>query len=453
MFTRLAGHFNLFLAQRVHTRDRFLFTAGTAGMIQRIAATGLGFITTGIVTRMLGRETYGAWATLSAIPAWLILADVGIYQSLTTRLGHLFGCNDTQKSSILIWSAFWCQFALSITLTLALLLVWNFLPFERIFAGDIGISPTQLKSTCLWIVLGTLLTLPLRSYPGILMSRQRPVDNAFLNILTPTLVLIITYVGYKNSAGISTYAAISNLTFFFSYVIGLIWVFRFRFPELFHPFQIDWKSGLELSRSGFVFFLGGVTWSINSTADSLMLARLVGAGPVADYNLTFKLFTTTSLLTSVAGSGLVFAYAEARGRGDISWIESRYNFTIKMAAVAGLVSATMVGLIAPWAIDLWSGGHSQPSSAMVWNFAIWFTFFPIQQMIAFLMAGLNRPKDMFHVGIATALINIPISYLFIKTFGASGASAGSAIALLVGGIIYGHSKVRLILRELPSTPA
>lgn len=434
--------------RRIHVRDKFLLAAGTSGMVQRLICTALGFLTTGLLTRMLGRDAFGAWATLSVLPQWIALADLGIGQSLSIKLGHLFGSNDNRTSRILIWSAFWTQLVIVLVCAGVILVITSNLEITRFFIKIDSVTAEDLNKALLWLALGTVLTLPFRSYTGILMARQRPVDCAVLGIASAAIVFLATLVAYKASIHLLEYSAVFTFASFISCIVGLVWLFRFRFPELWKPFEVDWVEGRKLTAVGFIYFLGGITWVINSTVDSLMLARMVGPGVVTDYNLTLKLFTLSSLITTVAGSGLASAYAEAVGRRDIAWIRSRYRVTIRSAAAAGLVSSITIGLATPWAVSLWSGGEAKPNPLMIVGFTFWFAIFPMNQMIAFVLSGLNRANDMLRVGLVTTAINIPITYLLIKTLGGSGAAVGTGIAIFFAGVIYAHRKVQCAFQIL-----
>ena len=434
--------------RRIHGRDRFLLAAGSSGMIHRLAATALGFVTTGILTRLLGRDLFGVWATLSVLPQWVALADLGIGQSLSTKLGRLFGENDHRSSRLLIWSAFWTQLLMALAFSAVIYLTTLHLDVSRLFSGMPPVEKSELNSALLWLALGTVLTLPFRNYGNILMARQRPIDSAALGIFGSAAMLAITLAASYASAGISGYSAAFTLTSFATCVVGLTWLFRFRAPELWKPFEVDWKEGGNLTKVGLVFFFGGITWTINSTFDSMMLAKLVGPGAVTDFNLTLKLFGLTGLLTSVAGTGLSSAYAEAFGRRDLAWIKSRYSFTLKIAVSSGLAISLVVGLMAPWVIDFWSGGAAKPSIAMIASFVFWFAVFPVNQMIAFALAGLNRPKEMLYIGIFTTVINVPLTFVLILTFGESGAALGMGAALLIAGVFYAHRKIMASLRSM-----
>lgn len=445
-----ASGYGLFtrLMERTHGRDKFLLTAGSTGIIQRLAGTGLGFLTTGLLTRLLGREDFGIWATLSVLPQWIALADLGINQSLTTRLGHLFGANDDATSRRLIWSGFWTQFLIACAASALVAAAIIFLPVARIFGSFPSLTPSELQQIMLWLALGTLLTMPFRGHNGILLARQRPVDSAVLGIFGSVVLLLMTFMASRFSVDVRGYSILFTLTTLGCCLVGTVWLFGFRSPQLWGPFDIDWNEGKSLTKVGFIYFLGGVTWILNSTLDSLMLANMVGPGAVTDYNLTLKLFSLTSLLGSVAGSGLLPAYAEALGRGDIAWIKSRYRFTMRSACVAGLISSVAVGLATPWVAHLWSGGQAKPSWWMIAGFTFWFTIFPINTMIAFVLAGLNRAKEMLHVGLLTTVINIPVSYCLIHFFGASGAAAGIGIAIFLAGVVYAHRKVLASFRDI-----
>lgn len=433
---------------RIHVRDKFLLAAGSSGMVQRLIGTALGFLTTGLLARMLGREAFGAWATLCLLPQWIALADLGIGQSLSIKLGQLFGANDHRTSRILIWSAFWTQLVIGLACAGVIWIVASQLQISDFFSGIDTITSADLNKAFLWLALGTVLTLPFRSYTGILMARQRPFDCAILGIVSAAIIFLATLVAFKASANIVEYSAIFTIASFVTCFVGLVWLFRFRFPELWKPFDLDWVEGRKLTGVGFVYFLGGITWVINATVDSLMLARMVGPGAVTDYNLTLKLFTLTSLITSVAGTGLVSAYAEAFGRRDLAWIHSRYRFTVRWAAIAGVISSIVVGLLTPWIVQIWSGGAARPPLGMIACFVLWFAIFPINQMIAFTLSGLNRAKEMLHVGIAITAINIPATYFSIRLFGESGAAAGTALSILIAGVLLAHLKLKSIFKQL-----
>lgn len=436
----------------LHGRDKFLLKAGSSGLIQRLLTTALTLIPTALLTRALGAEVFGIWIALSILPQWLSLTDSGIGSSLTIKLSAHFADGDWKAASTLVWSAFWTQATIATAVMVSVVIALQHFGISWMFKSPPA-NEDIITASAILLACTTIICLPLRQYAVVLSAYQRPIDNAFLGLIGPILIACASLAVYFRELNLFQYTVLFCTANILQCFVGSFWIFGVRFKELWKPMNFKWPVGWNLTKTGFIFFLGGITWIVNSTADSILLSRLVGPSATTDYNLCLRLFSFTSLATGLLGSGLIPAYAEAKAKQDWSWIRARFRHSLLVSVIIGIIAAGITSIAARWVIDLWAGGVSKPSLGLILNFAAWFMIFPINQVIAFLLSGLERPKDMLRIGIGIMALNIPLTYLLIHWFGVSGAVAGSAIALLIFGVAYPIRIINRILdeKEAPSS--
>lgn len=79
---------------------KFRIVSGTsAGLVAQLVLGVTQLVSIPIFFTMWGSEKYGIWLLLSTVPAYLSLADLGIFSTVTTQIGVLFGSGKFKLAS------------------------------------------------------------------------------------------------------------------------------------------------------------------------------------------------------------------------------------------------------------------------------------------------------------------------------------------------------------------
>ena len=217
-------------------------------------------------------------------------------------------------------------------------------------------------------------------------------------------------------------------------------IFRFSFHKLHAEFcfkGLRFSTLKEVWVFTFFIFLNQIIDQINLNVDKFLLGRLTGTVSVALYGVGSQLNTLYMQLSSSVSNVFVprvnTIVANHEGNDKLSYIfikVGRIQFMIMALVLSGFV------FYGKYFISIWAGkGYDQ--SYWVALFLMLPVTVPLIQNIGI---EIQRAKNMHQIRSVVyfliAVCNVGISIPLIKLYGPVGATIGTAIALLLGNIIF-----------------
>jgi O-antigen/teichoic acid export membrane protein len=134
---------------------------------------------------------------------------------------------------------------------------------------------------------------------------------------------------------------------------------------------------------------------------------------------------------------------------DLVWIRTAYR-CIMRATFATLLtvtsSALVLGLAGKWIIGVWAGKAAVPSSALLWSMCFWAVLLSIPVNQATLLAATQRVQFQAVYASFTAILNLVLSIVLVRRFGAIGVLSATIISYLLCVILPQTWDVRRVLR-------
>jgi O-antigen/teichoic acid export membrane protein len=434
-------------ARQVRARGIF------AGTLSALGKNGLGFlvsiVSVPLTVRYLGGERYGAWVTISSVLAFLSFTDFGLANSLTNALGKAEATGARDSGKRYVSSAF---VALSFIALVILVLGIAFAPQLAAFvfpalqsANARGeIVPTVAISLSIFA-----LNFPLLITNRVLAAHQ---ENAVANLWSmagsiANLIAILAVISLRGGLpwlvlGCSGFGLLTNVT-------STFWLFGFHKPQLRPSFaSIDVAFVRELFSDGWKFLVIGLGWMINSQTDNIVIAHFLGAGQVTPYSVAFRLFAIATMLQTLAYPSLWPAYTNAFAQKDFGWIRRTFRSSFVFSFLATLVIVTVLLVFGRQIIRLWAGAAAVPPfSVLVWM-AIWNLMLSNLYVASCLLNATGHLRGMTIYGSVTAVLNLILSILLVRTYGIAGVIAGTVIAFALANYIPTFIETRGVLRKL-----
>jgi O-antigen/teichoic acid export membrane protein len=401
------------------------------GLFYKVISLLFIYLTVPALLDYLGAEYYGIWVTIFALLNAAYFMDLGISLGLKNKLTESLAKNDLLAAKTYISTAYFSIIIISIILLFFIIAIISFLDLQTIF--NTSISEKELKITIIISAVLVIISVVLNIYKSLLHAFQKAakVELAmaiyqvliFLQILLlpnflnqPLLIIALIY-GFTNIS----VAIIFSLLFFKKN--------KQLTPSLTYFKQEKIKNILGL---GAKFFMIQLALIIILTTDNIIITYLIGPEETAAYSIISKVYQPFIIISTFIFSPLWTLYTKAYFDQDFLWIKKTFK---KLNLIFILLIFTLILLYFnfDWILRLWIPESLEFSKSLL----IGLSFFVLAKIysdiyLTFLngIGIINLQMWLFLLG---ALINIPLSVLFVKYFnlGTTGVILATSICISI----------------------
>ncbi|WP_294066089.1 oligosaccharide flippase family protein [uncultured Fusobacterium sp.] len=282
-------------------------------------------------------------------------------------------------------------------------------------------------------MVGTVVSFPVSVFSTNITSREKFLYQKTLNLLklliTPIVGAILMLNGFKLIAIVSATIILTLIT----NLLDIIYAFKIGMRLKFNNF--DFKILKDISVYSFYIFLNIVIDRIYWGTDRIIIGKYIGPIAVGIYSIA-SIFNMIYMNLSLAVSGVLFP------RINKMVIERKYKELSDMFINIGRIQYILLGLISSGFIIfgnefiyLWLGkGYVE-----VYKIALWImiplTIPLIQNTGMAIVQARNQHQFRSIVYFFIALLNIVMSILLVKKYGAIGCAVATGFSFIVGNII------------------
>jgi len=413
---------------RAQDRRNKIIKTAWSGLATRIISVSVSFVMVPLAVHYLGKEQYGLWVAVSSLVAMLGFMDGGAGNAVINLVAHASGEKNSSLVKI-VSTAFFSLMVLAISSCILFLAVFPFISWSKLLGVRELSAQSDLNSVVmivgLFFFVSMFVTLVGKIQRGL---QEGDLDN-FWNAIAAILSLLLVYLAIKKDAGlvgfvfaflagpIITYLA-SNIHYLFIRRIDLR-------PQL---SKIDISVAKNLFKVGGMFFVLQISCSIQSQADNVVIANMLGAEAVASYAICMKLFLIAPMVLSLLYTPLWPAYREAFISGDIQWVKRIFFKSIQWSLLVSIPSAIILFFAGAKIIEIWVGEDSVPSTNLLMGCSIWLIFSCLGAALAVFLNGLEIVKMQIIMATLSGIMNIILSIWLISKIGVAGAVFGSVIS-------------------------
>lgn len=382
----------------------------------------------------LGVSDYGIYSLVSALAGYLIVLEFGLANTTIRFLSVYKANNDKAKETEFISSIILIYGALTLFVFCIGLVVWVKLP--SIFQQAMTVSEINvLQSAFIVLLLNVVITLMSNSLTGIISTYQRFRFQKATEIIVflgrCIAVVIYLQLGY----GVLTIVIIDTIT-------NLLHAFvRYRYirKHIDIRFKIvlpDRATLREIFVYSFFIALNVIVNQINWRVDNLIVGTLTNSKTLGIFNI---------------GSQLVFSFiAFASAISNIftpkivQMVKQDVSSVVLMAQLSTIGRYQMIVLgyvfviflaLGELFITLFVGAEFLEAFWVAIIPMLPFMFVLAQTSTNAVLQALNKHKVRSLLLLFTAIGNVAISIILVKSMGMVGAAWGTAITLFVGELI------------------
>jgi O-antigen/teichoic acid export membrane protein len=383
--------------------------------VAKIAATALALVSIGFITRYLGKDGFGDYATMLAFFAFFnAAADLGL-ATVTAREISREGANESRVLGNVV--------ALRLTISLVALLLTPLLVLFLPYSPELKLS--ILIAAAAFVFSSTSMVLNGIFQKHLVMDRVALVELVGKVIQLGVIVMAVVWdLGF-------TAVIMSLLAYMLFNAVVVYWISRRYATFSLHFDWTYWKNFLKLSAPvGIAAFIGFTYFKM----DTILLSFLRSSAEVGIYNVAYKVVESLIFFPAMV-AGLVLPLMSRFVFSDRPKFEIIANKTLKVFLV--LVVPLVVGgfLLAPHIISI-VGGAGFAESAQVLRiliFSLAFIFFG-QFFNTVLVVGNLQKQLMIALG-AAAVFNITLNLFLIREYSYLGAAATSVATEMLVAIL------------------
>jgi O-antigen/teichoic acid export membrane protein len=392
--------------QRLYTSDFVQKVVETFGT--RLALIAIGLVTGVIVTRTLGPEGRGFYATAVTIGAIGVqFGNLGLHASNTYYVAQ-----DRSRLAALVGNSVLVSLAVGgavVALAGSFFIVW---PQVAPLHGPL------LMLALLWIPLGLLYLLLQNLLLGIQEVRAYNLTELGARLLTVGLLVLVIVSGVITPERVFTVSLVTM-------IVGVALVgWRLR-GQLAGPVKGSWELFRQGMRYGFKSYLAAFFAYLVLRVDLLMVKQMLGAEPAGYYSLAANMAELVGLLPVSIG---VLLFPKLAAMPDEP---ARWRYARKTALIVGAVMIVLVVLAAlcvrPVVSLLYGVAFLPAAPAFVWLTPAIVTLAVNTILMNYFAAGGMPLVTVYSPGLA-AVVNIVLNWWWLPQMGIVGASLSSVVA-------------------------
>jgi len=398
----------------------------------------LSFYSIKLLANILNSDGMGLWLTIISVTSWLSLSDAGIANSLRNSLSQALAKGELIRAKELISSSYVYFFIL---LSAFLLLSFTIIYFINLnFILNVSLD-FELKGVVTFSICAVIVNVYFMLNSAVFYAMNKPSFDAKRTFLFQFFFVALCFTlseSYNsNDVHVLFYVSIAYfISAFFSNLIGYLYL-QGSNPEL-KPSISDSKLPVfkGLLNVGFKFLLLQLSAVLLYSTDAFLIAHLFNISSVTNFNLTNKIFFIFIFIQGAVFSPMWSRYTYLYTQKQTGKIITQLKVSLGISFCLLVLMLLILNYISP-ILNFWLG----KSDIMVDGLAIGvFTLTAVRlwcSNFSTLLNGVGDLQAQLIASISAIFINIPLSIIFVKWFGfgVEGVAYGSAIALLIFGVI------------------
>lgn len=397
-----------------------------------------------------GQELYAYWILLSAVVAYLALADFGGQQYIVMRLTALRARNDREGFETVFQTAL--AFYVSISVALTILLIILLMAGLVVPDGKLQVD----HAFSVRIVIGILGTAVITSLPlGLMLGLYRAGGHVAMSYMLTNFMLlaqILMQVAVLVLGGGMIAAASAQLLPQLALMTFVVRDLPFRYTE--HTFFSIDKADLSLAkqfiRPSFQFFQVQIAFILSMQGLILIVGAIGSASEVVFFYAARMAANIVKQMLGVISHTVVPEFTRLDAIGGQDALARVFSVGVRVSVILALAIALVIVSFGQEIFNVWLGPEVKYDHSMVYLLFVWtglsvYVYFSINLLLA-----VNDQRFVSHVMLPCMAFGLGASYILGNAYGIYGVIIGMASVELV--IISGAIQIR-VARRFPGLGA
>jgi O-antigen/teichoic acid export membrane protein len=383
----------------------------------------------------VGVAGYGTWAILSTIINLTWLMDPGLGPTVTKYVAEHSGTEDVSEIRRVMDAS--CAIALLMS-AIASCLVWfcSHAIIREFFRGPAAPPASEVLSLWPLVLLCIVVFLMATPFLAFINGRQR-MDLTNALILAAEIFSALATVGFLCAgAKVRGLLAAQLLTCLFLLVGSLVIGHRLLPSVTPNPFRCKLSTLRKIVVFSVPLYAGYIMTTLQGQLEKLYLARFVGIVPVGWYSVAGQGAGKIKRGPDLLLGPVLAAASELDASKERQKLEELHFRAHKYLALTAVPLVVFAVATAKTLVRLWVGRDLE---VIAFTFAVLVIGNFAAQMGSptyFIMVGRGILRPAVYGSFLAIVLNVVLSYIFIKRWGFSGAALGTAVPMIISGIYF-----------------
>jgi len=386
-----------------------------------------------VVVHYLGTEQFGLWVLIMALTGYVWLVDLGLSLSFTKYVAQYIAERDYENVSGVVRHGILFYLAVSIlVIALGGLLAPYVFRALNVPAEQLELARVAFLIALLGFGINAILYVFLSLLSGI---QRMDVVNIFTSV-----ALCLKFVAIAGALalgmGLIGMMAAEVAVGFVSLVPVVLIVKRFL------PDVVPWRLGFSTSMFKRLLKFGGqlqvsrFAELVQLQFDKLLISRYIGLTAVTMYDFGSRPLNRLRALPTTALMGLLPAVSALDVEGNQDRIRAGLLRSTRYLMLFSVPLFAFLAVFAHDIIHVWLGSGFSQAARTLQILAVGYFSSIITAALAVTSQGRGEPQYQMRTTLVQAIVNILLSTSLVLLFGYYGAVAGTAIAAVVGALLF-----------------
>ena len=370
-----------------------------------------------LTLKCLGVYANGVWQTISAALILIDNLDIGLGNGLRNKLTEFVAKGDWNNA----------RRAVSTTQFLLIGIILPFMIFLIVLVNSVdlytllNVDSTAIKylpltiSICIALFCSTFI---LKFLGNIYLGLQLPAISNFLAMSGQPIILLLTYIAYKNNLhSLLDIATINLASPLLIYILAYPYTFYKRYPQLRPSFKFFSKAMTNcLFTMGVLFFLNQISSTIVLISSNMIVSRWFSPAMVTPYQIAYKYFSIPLIVFMVINAPIWSATTDAYQRNDIEWIKnSNHRMNKTLLSFGGIILAMIA--CSKYIYSIWIGSDIYIDIKLTISVGIYIYMMMLSLVYCYYLNGIGALKLQLFCTLIGVAVYLLFSFIFFKLSG------------------------------------
>lgn len=366
-------------------------------------------------------STYGTWLMISAIPAYLSMADVGMVSTTGNRMTMDMGQGRSEQANAVFQSAL-----VFMLVTCGLLAVIT-LP-AILFAPIPGLQTLDHRVALAALVCGVLLAL----FGGLSEAMFRATGRYANGTTIANLTRLAEWGGWVVGLliwGTFSAVALSGLAARLTGTVLLAVLAPGGQSDIrWGVLHAQWHEVRTMVRPAFSFMLFPLSNALTFQGVTLLVGNLFGPAVVATFNTYRTLARVAVQLTSTFSFAVWTEFSRLYGAGGATAVEPLYRRSNRLGAILAIGTSIMLFICGPWLLKVWTHGVIPYDAVLMCVLLTYAAVGGSWHVPRVLLMSTNQHAGIAQWSLATAVLCLMLCLLFGQLMGMTGIGIGMLLS-------------------------
>jgi O-antigen/teichoic acid export membrane protein len=411
----------------------------------------VGVLALPLTIRWLGTERFGILSLVWVVVGYLAFFDLGLSRATTKFIAEALGKGTPEEIPGILWTTVFSQAVLGLAGTALLTLATPFI-VDRFLHISPGLV-SEARGSFILIGVSLPVVLVSASFRGALEARQRFDLVNIVKGVSSTLNYVLPLAGV--GLGFNLRGIVALLVGARFIALGAwLWMCLKTFPVLRRNVAARKENFPPLLRFGGWLTVSNIVRPVLTYLDRFLVGAILNMKAVSFYVAPYEIVTKAGILPGSLILTLFPSFSTLQGREEPERIKTLYAYAVKYLVVGIGPVSVLLALLAEPILRIWLGAEFARTSAGVFQIlAMGFLVNSLSDIPLALIQGIGRTDLPAKLNLFESAVFIPLSWLFIKTWGINGAAAAwlarvsfemtalFVIALKVGGMRFSRREL------------